>query len=98
MQKVVYSGTEDGLFIFEAFYTYLERLPGFAKEYDARDRPFRLIGWKNEGKNFNVEYCRRQLGSREEITVTIFGEGSNGNMGEFERLLLEEHNKRKSRT
>ena len=94
MQKVIYSGMESGLFILDALYNYLKELKGFSQAHDSRDKTFRYLGWENKEKNVGFEYSHRNLCGREEVTFTIFADKNNGSIGEFEKLLLEEHQRR----
>ncbi|GEM_PF-4855864 len=92
MKKIIYSGNEEGLFVFGAFLSYMNKHGKYASNGFAshvRTEPIRSLhlfqSW-HDG-NIIIDYL---LGRNVE-SVTVIATGRKEDIGEFERLLMQKH-------
>lgn len=93
MKKVIYSGKEEGIFVFGTFANFMKEKSITGYQGVGRNEPPETslnLSWLAR-ENIRIDYLYRSLDIEGPITVLATGEEEK--IGDFERIILEEDKK-----
>ena len=94
MKKIIYSGKEEGVFVFSTFNDLMPRIGADNIDQYGKSSPpenSMNMAWSIKSTGLRIDYLVRSLDK--EGPITVLGSGDNEKLGEFERFLLKEHQK-----